>query len=258
MRGIQCGWNLFHFIEGVVELDAVFLIKINFAIYCIVFAACLIKNRNFNIALVGLTYLAPLVPLGMTDANIERFLLVSFINFIFGIIEMVIFVLTERPEDIVFDRSYLQQLFGHVLPICMALVGMSFVARATGIAVGWGEAVMIAGLFFVGSVFRIWAIVQLGVLRFKFNIAFREKQTLKTDQLHGLMRHPTYTAMMLVILAYAVTTHSWLAGGLGTLSAWFGFQFRIHFEERALKEQFGVEYEWYRSQTPMWLPFLHF
>ncbi|MDE0848699.1 MAG: isoprenylcysteine carboxylmethyltransferase family protein, partial [Nitrospinaceae bacterium] len=100
--------------------------------------------------------------------------------------------------------------------------------------------------------------VQLGVLRFKFNIAFREKQTLKTDQLHGLMRHPTYTAMMLVILAYAVTTHSWLAGGLGTLSAWFGFQFRIHFEERALKEQFGVEYERYRSQTPMWLPFLHF
>jgi len=239
-------------------LDAVFLIKINFAIYCIVFAACLIKNRSFNIALVGLTYLAPLVPLGMTDANIERFLLVSFINFIFGIIEMVIFVLTERPEDIVFDRSYLQQLFGHVLPIWMALVGMSFVARATGIAVGWGEAVMIAGLFFVGSVFRIWAIVQLGVLRFKFNIAFREKQTLKTDQLHGLMRHPSYTAMMLVILAYAVTTHSWLAGGLGPLSAWFGFQFRIHFEERALKEQFGVEYERYRSQIPMWLPFLHF
>lgn len=239
-------------------MEAIFLLKINFALYCVVFAVCLTKNCNFNIALVGLTYLAPLVPLGMTDANIERFLLVSCINFIFGIIEMVIFVLTERPEDTTFDKPYFQQLFGHVLPICMALVGMSFVARATGIAVGLGEGMVIAGLFFAGSVFRIWAIVQLGVLRFKFNIAFREKQTLKTDQLHGLMRHPSYTAMMLVILAYAVTTHSWLAGGLGTLSAWFGFQFRIHFEERALKEQFGVEYERYRSQTPMWLPFLHF
>ena len=242
---------------GVVGTDAIFLLKINFSVYCVVFAACLIKNRNFNIALVGLTYLAPLIPLGMTDASIERFLVVSFINFIFGIIEMVIFVLTERPEDITFDKPYFQQLFGHVLPICMALVGMSFVSRATGIAVGWGEGMMIAGLFFVGSVFRIWSIVQLGVLRFKFNIAFREKQTLKTDQLHGLMRHPTYTAMMLVILAYAVTTHSWIAGILGTLSAWFGFQFRIHFEERALKQQFGEEYESYRDQTPMWLPFLH-
>ena len=33
---------------------------------------------------------------------------------------------------------------------------------------------------------------------------------------------------------------------------------RIHFEEQALKEQFGGEYEKYRSDTPMWLPFLHF
>lgn len=238
-------------------MDAIFLLKINFSVYCVVFVACLIKNRNFNIALVGLTYLAPLVPLGMTDDNIERFLFVSFINLIFGIIEMIIFVLTERPEDITFDKPYFQQLFGHVLPICMALVGMSFVSRSTQIPVDLLEGVMIAGLFFAGSIFRIWAIVQLGVLRFKFNIAFRDKQTLKSDQLHGLMRHPTYTAMMLVILAYAVTTHSWVVGGLGTLSAWFGFQFRIHFEELALKEQFGEEYERYRTKTPMWLPFLH-
>jgi protein-S-isoprenylcysteine O-methyltransferase Ste14 len=98
-------------------------------------------------------------------------------------------------------------------------------------------------------------VVQLGVLRFKFNIAFRENQTLKTDGLHGLMRHPTYTAMMLVILAYAVTTHSWIAGTLGTFSALFGFQFRIYFEEQALKEQFGEAYENYRSDTLMWLPF---
>jgi len=236
-------------------MDAIFLLKINFALYCVIFSVCLIKNRNFNIALVGLTYLAPLVPLGMTEANIERFLLVSCINFIFGIIEMVIFVLTERPEDITFDKPYFQQLFGHVLPICMALVGMSLIARATQVPVDLLEGVLIAGLFVFGAVFRIWAIVQLGVLRFKFNIAFREKQTLKTDQLHGLMRHPTYTAMMLVILAYAVTTHSWIVGGLGTLSAWFGFQFRIHFEEQALKEQFGEQYERYRTKTPMWLPF---
>ena len=103
---------------------------------------------------------------------------------------------------------------------------------------------------------RILAIAQLGVLRFKFNIAFREQQTLKTDQLHGYMRHPTYTAMMLVVLAYAVTTHSWYVGIVGILSAWFGFQFRIHFEEKALKEQFGEEYDNYRVKTPMWLPFL--
>ncbi len=120
-------------------------------------------------------------------------MVVSFINLIFGIIEMIIFVLTERPEDCTFNKAYFQQLFGHVLPICMALVGMSFVSRATEAPVAFLEGVMVVTLFLVGSVFRIWAIVQLGVLRFKFNIDFREKQTLKTDGLHGRMRHPTYT-----------------------------------------------------------------
>ena len=235
-------------------MDPIFLLKINFAVYCAVFIVCLIKNFNFNIILVGLTYLAPLVPLGMTEFNMERFLIVSFCNMIFGIIEVIFFALTEKPEDITFDKPYLQQLFGHVLPIVFALVGMSFVSRAGIAPVAVWEISLIALLFVTGSTLRIWAVAQLGVLRFKFNIAFREKQTLKTDGLHGLTRHPTYTAMMLVVLAYAITTHSWAVGVLGTLSALFGFQYRIYYEELALKEQFGEEHDQYRARTPMWLP----
>ena len=238
-------------------MAAVFLLKINFVFYCAVFIICLIKNYNFNIILVGLTYLAPIIPLGMTDANIERFLIVSYCNLIFGTIEVIFFALTERPEDITFDKAYFQQLWGHVMPIVIALMGMSFVSRASDAPVKLLEAIIITMVFFLGSSIRIWAIAQLGVLRFKFNIAFREKQTLKTDGLHGLVRHPTYTAMMLVVIAYAITTHSWVAGILGILSAVFGFQFRIHFEEIALQQQYGKEYERYRANTPMWLPFLH-
>ena len=207
--------------------------------------------------MVGLTYLAPIIPLGMTDANIERFLIVSYCNLIFGTIEVIFFALTERPEDITFDKAYFQQLWGHVMPIVIALMSMSFVSRASDAPVKLLEAIIITLVFFLGSTIRIWAIAQLGVLRFKFNIAFREKQTLKTDGLHGLVRHPTYTAMMLVVIAYAITTHSWVAGILGILSAVFGFQFRIHFEEIALQQQYGKEYERYRANTPMWLPFLH-
>jgi protein-S-isoprenylcysteine O-methyltransferase Ste14 len=235
-------------------MDIVFLLKINFAVYCTVFIVCLIKNFNFNIILVGLTYLAPLVPLGIPDSNLERFLIVSFCNTIFGVIEVIFFALTEKPEDITFDKAYFQQLWGHVMPIVLALIGMSFFSRSSETPVVTGEGLAIATLFLVGSTLRIWAVAQLGVLRFKFNIAFRKKQTLKTDGLHGFTRHPTYTAMMLVVLAYAITTHSWAIGVLGTLLALFGFQYRIHYEELALKEQFGIEYDNYRARTPMWLP----
>jgi putative endonuclease len=109
-------------------------------------------------------------------------------------------------------------------------------------------------LFFSGAVLRVVAVCQIGLLGFKFDITFRAEQKIKTDQLYGLMRHPSYTAMMIVVLAYAVTTNSWLAGILGLASAWFGFQFRIHFEEAALLEQFGDEYAAYRGRTAMWLP----
>ena len=236
-------------------MPVILLLQINFGLFTLIFLFCLARNFNFNIILVGLTYLLPLIPWWLGSAHAERMLIVSYSNFIFGIIEVVIFTLTEKPEDIRFNKAYLQQLFGHVLPIITSLLGMSFVSRTTLIPVGVVELSIIVVLFTLGSTLRILSISQLGVLRFKFNIAFREKQTLKTDQLHGYMRHPTYTSMMLVVLAYAVTTHSFYIGMIGTFIAWFGFQYRIHFEEKALREQFGEAYDNYREKTPMWFPY---
>jgi protein-S-isoprenylcysteine O-methyltransferase Ste14 len=237
------------------SVTAILLLKINFILFSAIFLFCLFRNFNFNIVLVGITYLLPLVPWWLGSAQTERILIVSYCNLIFGIIEVVFFSMTERPEDIKFNKAYIQQLLGHVLPIVLALLGMSFISRSTLILVGSVELYIIVILFTAGCSMRILAIEQLGVIRFKFNIAFRDQQTLKTDQLHGYMRHPTYTAMMLIVLAYAVTTHSWYVGVVGTVLAWFGFQYRIHFEEQALKEQFGEEYDNYREKTPMWLPF---
>ena len=236
-------------------MTVILLLQINFGLFTLIFLFCLVRNFNFNIILVGFTYLLPLIPRWLGSAHAERMLIVSYSNFIFGIIEVIFFTLTEKPEDIRFNKAYLQQLFGHVLPIVTALLGMSFVSRNTLIPVGVVELSIIVVLFTLGSTLRILSISQLGVLRFKFNIAFREKQTLKTDQLHGYMRHPTYTSMMLVVLAYAVTTHSFYIGMIGTFIAWFGFQYRIHFEEKALKEQFGEAYDNYREKTPMWFPY---
>ena len=235
-------------------MTVILLLQINFGLFTLIFLFCLVRNFNFNIILVGLTYLLPLIPWWLDSAQAERMLIVSYSNLIFGFIEVVFFTLTEKPEDIRFNKAYLQQLFGHVLPIVTALLGMSFVSRNSLIPVGVVELSIIVVLFTLGSTLRILSISQLGVLRFKFNIAFREKQTLKTDQLHGYMRHPTYTSMMLVVLAYAFTTPSFYIGTIGTFIAWFGFQYRIHFEEQALKEQFGEAYDNYREKTPMWLP----
>lgn len=229
-------------------------IYFNFGLYLIVFALALVRNSNFNTWLVGVTYLAPLVPLGLTPETADRFLIVSVLNTVFGIIELGIFVVTVKPSDVTFDRVFIKQLLGHVLPIVAALLGLSFMARQIQIPVSLLELTVIGVLFGFGSVMRVVAVRQLGKLGFKFDIAFRENQKLQTEQLYGWMRHPSYTAMMIVVLAYAVTTHSWVAGALGIFSAWCGFQYRIHHEEKALAERFGGEYDTYRARTGMWLP----
>ena len=233
------------------------LIYINFFVFLAVFVVALTRNSNFNTILVGLTYLAPLFPFGINPENVERFLLVSYFNLIFGFIEIVVFVITVKPGDTPFDKEHLKQLFGHTLPIVVALLGLSFLGRSTEIPVSAIELGVIIALFVLGSVMRIVAICQIGAAAFKFDIIFREKQKLKTDQLYGLMRHPSYTAMMIVVVSYAVITHSLFFGVFGVLSAWIGFQYRIYHEERGLADQFGEEYEVFRSSRGMWIPYLN-
>jgi len=233
------------------------LIHINFFVFLAVFVVALTRNSNFNTILVGLTYLAPLFPFGINPENVERFLLVSYFNLIFGFIEIVVFVITVKPGDTPFDKEHLKQLFGHALPIVVALLGLSFLGRSTEIPVSAIELGVIIALFVLGSVMRIIAVCQIGAAAFKFDIIFREKQKLKTDQLYGLMRHPSYTAMMIVVVSYAVITHSLFFGVFGVLSAWIGFQYRIYHEERGLADQFGEEYEVFRSSRGMWIPYLN-
>ena len=230
------------------------VLYINFFLFLIVFVIALTRNSNFNTVIVGFIYLMPLIPLGFNPAHIDRFLFVSCFNFIFGVIEIVVFVLTVKPGDTPFDKNHFKQLFGHTLPIAIALLGLSFLGRFNEIPVSKLELWVIVSLFTFGTIMRIVAIYQIGAVAFKFDIVFRQEQKLKTDQLYGLMRHPSYTAMMIVVISFAVITHSLIFGALGVACAWIGFQYRIYYEEKGLADQFGAEYEVFRSSKGMWLP----
>ena len=154
------------------------LLYINFFLFLTVFVIALTRNSNFNTVLVGLTYMAPLIPFGLNSENVERFLVVSYCNLIFGIIEVVVFALTVRPGDIPFDKEHLKQLFGHTLPIVAALLGLSFLGRSTEFPVSTTELSIIIVLFVFGSVMRVIAVCQIGAVAFKFDIVFRQEQKL--------------------------------------------------------------------------------
>jgi len=232
---------------------AFYWIVANFLIYLAVFTVGLSINCNFNIIMVGMIFLLPLIPLGGETIG-PRFVVQSTHNMVFGVIELVVFVITVKPTDLTFDRAHIKQLFGHTLPIATALIGLSYVSRMSEIPLGQLESIIIMTVFLAGSTLRVMAIYQLGSEAFKFDIVFRDRQTLRQEKLYSWIRHPSYTAMMIVILAYALNTHHWLVGGLGLASAWFGFQYRIYHEENAMLKEFGEEYVRYRNKTGMWFP----
>jgi protein-S-isoprenylcysteine O-methyltransferase Ste14 len=231
-----------------------FWLYANLFLYIAVFGVALIINYNFNAVMVGVIYLLPLIPFGVNSDNAIRFLITSFQNTVFGIIELVIFTITVRPEDITFDKQFVRQLFGHTLPIAAALVGLSFFSRYAIDPMPIWEFTLIVFCFLLGSIFRVIAIYQIGAIAFKFDIAFRDKQSLKTSQLYKYIRHPSYASMMIVILAYALTTHNLFAAIVGLLSGWFGFHYRILHEDHALEKQFGREYKEYQTKTGTWFP----
>ena len=238
----------------ITEQWAYWWILANFLIYMSVLVVALCINCNFTIIMVGMIYLLPLIPIGWEPVIGPRFVVQSIHNMVFGVIELVIFVITVKPADATFDRAHVKQLLGHTLPIAVALIGLSYVSRMSYVPMGKIELAIIMAVFIAGSSMRVMAVYQLGSQAFKFDIVFRDQQTLRKEKLYSWIRHPSYTAMMIVILGYALTTHHWLAGGLAMASAWFGFQYRIHHEEKALQEQYGEEYVAYRSKTGMWFP----
>ena len=136
-------------------------------IYLTVFAVALCINCNFTIIMVGMIYLLPLIPIGWEPVIGPRFVVQSIHNMVFGIIELVIFVITVKPADATFDRAHVKQLLGHTLPIAVALIGLSYVSRMSGVPLGQLELAIIMAVFVAGSVMRVMAVYQLGAQAFQ-------------------------------------------------------------------------------------------
>lgn len=77
-----------------------------------------------------------------------------------------------------------------------------------------------------------------------------DSQPLVTDALHARMRHPLYTAVLLILWGG-------VRGELGLATAAWGSLYLLIgslFEERRLVARYGDAYQKYRSTTPRFLP----
>jgi protein-S-isoprenylcysteine O-methyltransferase Ste14 len=105
----------------------------------------------------------------------------------------------------------------------------------------------------LGLVIRVVAIVTLG-RAFSANVAARAGQTLQRSGLYRLVRHPSYLGLELILLALALHARTWSCFAVGLVPPTMAVLYRIHVEEKALRQHFGADYENYSRSTKRLIP----
>ncbi len=109
------------------------------------------------------------------------------------------------------------------------------------------------GLLALGLAIRWTAIYTLGK-SFSANVAIHATQRLNQSGLFRLVRHPSYTGILLIFVAMGLKTRNWLGLGIIVLLPMAALLYRIHVEEAALTGAFGAEYVEYSRRTKRLIP----
>jgi protein-S-isoprenylcysteine O-methyltransferase Ste14 len=110
-------------------------------------------------------------------------------------------------------------------------------------------------LMLAGIAFRQWAIWVLGRF-FSTTVRILSDHKMVTNGPYRIVRHPSYTGALLTLVGLGLGSRTW-AGTL-IIMILFGivYNYRISIEEKALKAEFGQEYNSYAKRTKRLIPFL--
>ena len=115
---------------------------------------------------------------------------------------------------------------------------------------GFGVALVLAGV-----ALRTWAILSLGPY-FRREVTIEPGQRLVRSGPYRLMRHPSYTGVLLAVAGLGLAFGSWVGAAVALIVVFAGMLPRIRVEERALAQAFGSEYADYASSTARMLPYV--
>ncbi len=69
-----------------------------------------------------------------------------------------------------------------------------------------------------------------------------------------MVRHPSYSGLLLVFLAVGLWTRNWLSLAIFVVPPMLALLYRMDVEEWALREAFGTECEEYSQETKRLIP----
>jgi protein-S-isoprenylcysteine O-methyltransferase len=154
------------------------------------------------------------------------------------------------------DRSTLGVLW---LVIMLSVTAGVYVAASSPAAMlPYRQVLADAGvfLFIVGLLFRWWAIVTLGRF-FTVDVTIEKDHELVERGPFRLVRHPSYTGVLLAFVGFALTLHNWAGLLIVLVPIFAAFIHRMNVEEEALLRALGSRYEDYMGRTKRLVPLVY-
>ncbi len=110
-------------------------------------------------------------------------------------------------------------------------------------------------LMILGIVIRQWAIAVLGQF-FSLTVRVAEDHRVVDKGPYRLVRHPSYTGIMISFTGLGLAVQSWPALLVLLLVFSVAYGYRMHVEEATLASQLGEEYVAYTKRTKRLIPYL--
>lgn len=119
------------------------------------------------------------------------------------------------------------------------------------------------GILFLGIGLLVFGIfLRLSVIRFlgkyfTVELAIKNDHKLIKHSFYRLVRHPSYTGVLLGLIGSGIFLNNWVSLIVAFLPMFLMIIDRIKTEENALIQQFGNEYLEYKKSTKKLIPFIY-
>ena len=154
------------------------------------------------------------------------------------------------------DRSTLRVLW--VVIMASVAAGIYVTTHSPMAALPHGQMFAIAGvlLFVAGLFLRWWAIITLGRF-FTVDVTIEKDHDLVERGPFRVVRHPSYTGVLLAFVGFALTLRNWAALLIILVPIFAAFIHRMNVEEDALSRALGPRYADYMRRTKRLVPFVY-
>ncbi|MEA2762654.1 MAG: hypothetical protein QOD47_1938 [Gemmatimonadaceae bacterium] len=154
------------------------------------------------------------------------------------------------------DSGSLKVIIGGVWAALLFAFPLAFV-KAWAFPQRWQLPLFVAGtlLIVLGSLLRRYCFRTLGEY-FTGDVKAKADQPVITSGPYRWVRHPSYTAGIMMFIGIGLALGSWFSFGLLAIATIATYAYRVKVEERVLLETIGEPYRSYMKQRKRFIPYI--